>query len=196
MFHDIPRAILKRMKQLEELDAQDRADGIPRLERLRQIPAETGKFIALLAASAPPGQYLEIGSSAGYSSLWLSLACRDLGRKLTTFEILAAKVELARQTFEMTGVGDVVSLIHGDALDHLLSYSNVSFCFLDAEKEIYKDCYELLIPKMVSGGILIADNALNFEKILRPMLNQALADQRVDALVVPIGQGVLLCRKR
>ncbi len=196
MFDDIPQRILERMSELERLDAGDRSDGTARLARLRQIPAETGKFIALLAAAAPAGRYLEIGTSAGYSTLWLALACRLVGRTLTTFEILGEKAELARQTFEMAGVGDVVELVHADALDRLANYSGVSFCFLDAEKELYSECYEALIPNMVSGGILIADNAINHEETLRPMLDRALADHRVDALIVPVGKGELVCRKK
>ncbi len=196
MFDDIPQCIVDRMKELEQIDARDRTDGTGRLERLRQIPPETGKFIALLAATAPAGQYLEIGTSAGYSTLWLALACRLVGRTITTFEILDEKAELARQTFEVTGVGDVVDFVHADAFDHLANCSGVPFCFLDAEKEIYSECYEAVVPNMVSGGILVADNAINHEDMLRPMIERALSDDRVDALVVPIEKGELVCRKK
>ena len=196
MFDSIPPSVLGRMQELERLDARDRSDGTTRLERLRQIPPETGRFIALLAATAPAGRYLEIGTSAGYSSLWLALACRQVGRKITTFEILDDKAALARETFEAAEVGDVVELIHADARDHLPNLTGVSFCFLDAEKEVYGECYEAIIPNMVSGGLLVADNAINHEETLRPMLDRALADPRVDALVVPIGKGELLCRRR
>jgi len=196
MFDDIPQCILDRMQELEQIDAKDRSDGTARRERLRQIPPETGKFIALLAAAAPAGRCIEIGTSAGYSTLWLALACRLVDRRITTFEILDEKAKLARQTFKSTEVGDVVDFIHGNALDHLPSCTGVSFCFLDAEKEIYADCYEIVVPNMVSGGILVADNAINHEKTLRPMLDRALSDNRVDALVVPIGKGELVCRKK
>jgi len=195
MFSDIPETIQKRMKDLERIDARDRMDGTTRLERLRQIPPETGKFIALLAASAPPGRYIEIGASAGYSALWLALACRQVKRKITTFEILDRKVEMARQTIEMAGVGDVVELVHADARTAIGDAVGISFCFLDAEKEIYSECYEAIVPLLVPGGILIADNAINHEETLRPMISRALADERVDALVVPIGKGELVCRK-
>ena len=195
MFHDIPQSILDRMSDLEQIDARDRSDDTPRLQRLRQIPPETGRFIALLAAGAPAGRYVEIGTSAGYSTLWLALACRLVGRTITTFEILDDKAELARQTFELTDVGDVVDFVHGDALEHVGGLTGVSFCFLDAEKEIYAECYEAVVPNLVPGGILVADNAINHEQTLRPMLNRALADTRVDAIVVPIGKGELVCRK-
>lgn len=196
MFNDIPQKIIDRMEELEQIDSQDRSNGTTRIKRLRQIPRETGKFIALLAATAPPGRLLEIGTSAGYSTLWLALACRAVGQWITSFEILDDKAQLARNTFELTEVDDVVDFIHGDALKHLPNCEGVSFCFLDAEKDIYVECYEAVVPNMVSGGILIADNAINHEKVLRPMLDRALLDERVDAIVVPIGKGELVCRKK
>jgi caffeoyl-CoA O-methyltransferase len=196
MFHDIPQIMMDRMRELEQMDARDRTDGTPRMRRLRQIPPEVGKFIAILAAAAPAGRWIEIGTSAGYSTLWLALACRAVGKKITTYEILDEKAELARRTLEAAGVGDVVELVHGDAMDFLPGAKDIAFCFLDAEKEIYGRCYEAVAPGMTPGGLLVADNAINHEPILRPMLDRALRDERVDALIVPIGNGELVCRRR
>ncbi|KPJ64917.1 methyltransferase [candidate division WOR-1 bacterium DG_54_3] len=195
MFHNISQAVIDRMKYLENIDAKDRRDRTSPLQRLRQIPPETGKFIALLAASAPQGTYLEIGTSAGYSTLWLAVACKEVGRKITTFEVLEEKAKLAKETFRLAGVEKVVELVIGDAREYLGNYKNISFCFLDAEKEAYYDCYEKIIPNMISGGILVADNAISHKDELKAMLERALNDERVDALVVPIGRGELICRK-
>ncbi len=82
VFDNIPKQIQDRMAYLAGIDERDRTDGRPRLEKLRQIPEETGRFIAILAASSPPGRWIEIGTSAGYSTLWLALACRPVGQKL------------------------------------------------------------------------------------------------------------------
>ena len=195
MFHNIPRPILDRMNALEEIDARDRHDGTPRLQRLRQIRPQTGRFLALLAAGMPAGQFLEIGASAGYSTLWLALAARHLQRHITTFELLPAKQTLARETFSRAGVEDVVSLVAGDAREHLPRYDEIAFCFLDGEKEVYGDCYELVVPRLVEGGLLAADNAVNHRQTLRTLIDRALTDERVAALVVPIDNGILLCRK-
>ena len=195
MFHRIPDSIKERMEYLENLDTRDRIDGTPRMERLRQIPPETGKFVSLLAASAPNGEFLEIGTSAGYSALWIALACKLNGNKLITFEIRKDKAEFARETFQLTSLNDIVELIEGDARDYIPNYKNISFCFLDAEKEVYGDCYDLVIPNMIKGGILVADNAINHYETLKPMLDKALADNRVDGMIVPIGKGELVCRK-
>lgn len=194
MFRNIPVAILDQMHALEDADARDRLDGTPRPLRLRQIPPESGRFLAFLLALAPDGQVLEIGTSAGYSSLWLSLACNLRSCHLITFEKLPEKIERARRTFQSAGVFEIIKLVEGDARLFLSEYQDIAFCFLDAEKEVYADCYQLVLPNLVQGGILAIDNATSHPEI-EPFIQSVLADQRVDALVVPIGKGVLVCRK-
>ncbi len=195
MFHHIPPRIKQRMLELEQIDARDRQDGTPRQQRLRQIPPESGRFIAILCAGAPPGTVLEVGTSAGYSSLWLSLACLQRGDRLFTFERLEDKAELARQTFQEAGLTSQIELINGDARSLLGNYTEIAFCFLDAEKEHYPGIYDLVVPSLVSGGLLVADNMLSHAEALRPFREQAENDARVDALVVGVGKGLLLCRK-
>jgi predicted O-methyltransferase YrrM len=196
MFESITPAMLARMKKLEAIDLHDRTDGTPQSKRLRQVPPATGRFLALLAASVPSGPCIEIGTSAGYSTLWLALAARATGRRVTTFETDPAKVELARATFAAAGVADLIDLVHGDALAHLSSYSGIGFCFLDAEKDIYGPSFDLVVPRLVSGGLLVADNAISHAQELRPMLDRAMHDARVDSVLVPIGTGDLFCRKK
>lgn len=195
MFKDITLEMKNRMEYLERIDQTDRTDGTPRLARLRQIPPDTGKFIALLLASSPDGAVVEIGTSAGYSTMWLSLACKEKGRKIFTFELLEEKIKLAKETFAATGLEGIVELVEGDALKNLNRIENIAFCFLDVEKSMYLECYEKVIPKMVKGGILVADNAINHYESLKPMIDKALNDDRVDSVVVPIGKGELVCRK-
>lgn len=195
MFHSIPPAMLERMKCLETRDAQDRGNGTPRIQRLRQIPLETGKFLALLAAGAPEGHIIEVGTSAGYSTLWLALAAERLGRSVTTFEILPEKAELARETFRLAGVEATVELVVDDARKHIEKINQIAFCFLDSEKEMYGEIYETVIPRLVKGGLLVADNAINHREALQPMLDRAFNDERVDVLIIPIGKGELVCRK-
>ena len=194
MFHHIPQPSQERMAYLEARDSRDREDGTPRSQRLRQIPPATGRFIALMAAAAPPGQILEVGTSAGYSSLWLGLACRARGGRLITFEVMEDKAARARETFARAGLDEAIQLVHGDALEHLPAYERISFCFLDIEKELYPACYELVLPRLVPGGLLLADNFTSHAAELQPLLTRILADNRLDALVVPIGKGVLVGR--
>ena len=160
------------MEYLEALDYRDRRDGTPRLQRLRQITPDTGRFLALMAAGAPEGDIVEIGTSAGYSTMWLSLACRELGRQVTTYEVLPEKAALARETFRQAGVEAFINLIEGDAREHLAAHDRIACCFLDVEKDVYGECYELVIPRLVKGGWLIADNAMNRRDQLQAVLDR------------------------
>lgn len=195
MFHKIPPTILERMAHLEAVDSRDRRDGTPKALRLRQIPPETGRFLALLAAGAPAGHVLEIGTSGGYSSLWLTLACMERGDQLVTFEVDPNKIRLANETFAIAGVSDRVQLIQDDARNQLGKFQPVAFCFLDVEKDLYPPCYEMVIPNLASGGIFVADNVISHQEQLQDFLQNAMSDVRVDALIVPIGKGLLVCRK-
>lgn len=195
MFHTIPESMKERMRFLEKADELDRQDGTPHPERLRQIPPITGRFLAILAAGAPPGKFVEIGTSAGYSTMWLSLAARETGRKITTFEVLDNKHALAQETFAQSGIQDLVDARHGDARSYLADIEDIALCFLDAEKDIYQECYDLAVPNMVSGGLLLADNVISHARFLESFVQKAAADERVDAVVVPIGKGLLLCRR-
>ncbi|TFH26669.1 MAG: hypothetical protein E4G98_06850 [Promethearchaeota archaeon] len=127
MFHTITPQLQARIEALERRDQQDRQDGTPRMERLRQIPPETGKFLAVMAAAAPAGAITEIGTSAGYSTLWLSLAAKLRNQKVITFELLEAKIVLAKETFHLAEVDPWIDLREGDALENLEDVDRIAF---------------------------------------------------------------------
>ncbi len=196
LFAELPKPLQERMSYLEARDAKDRQDGTPHLSRLRQVPPETGMQLALLAHSAPDGARIEVGTSGGYSALWLSLGITRPGVQLITFELLREKAEIARETFEKAGVGNKVQLINGDARGHLSSYEGIGFAFIDCEKEMYTELYEEIVPRISSGGLLVADNAISHAADLAALLARARADERVDMTVLPVGKGLLVCVKR
>jgi caffeoyl-CoA O-methyltransferase len=195
MFHDIPEAMQKRMRHLEAIDAADRSDGTPHARRLRQIPPETGRFLAILAATAPAGQLLEVGTSAGYSALWLSLACRSRGTSLASIDRDPDKLALAEETLRLTGTEDVVRLVRGDALAILETMQDVAFAFIDANRNVLEPCMDLLIPRLVPGGIVAADNVISHAHEIPGVVERIMDDTRLDVVVVPIGSGVLVGRR-
>jgi len=195
MFHDIPKSVLVRMRHLEELERKRDVEHDETQQRLLQVPEATGRFLSVVAATAPKGTWLEIGTSGGYSALWLALAAREVGATLFTHEIQDWKIELARETFCEARVEDVVQLVTGDAGAHLDKYADIAFCFMDADKEDYRDQYDAIVSRMVPGGILTADNFDSHREILEDMAVYALQDKRMDNIIVPIGSGVLLGRK-
>jgi caffeoyl-CoA O-methyltransferase len=195
VFHDIPDSMRETMQRLEALDAEQRHEGVPTAQRLCAVPPETGRFLALLAAAAPDGALIEIGTSGGYSTMWLSLAAQVRGQRVRTFEQSQTKLAVARDTFARTAIGDLVDITEGDVREHLPGCRDIAFCFMDHEKSQYIECYDMLVPAMVAGGMLAADNILSHKEVLEPFVAHVTADSRVDAVVVPIGKGLLFARK-
>jgi predicted O-methyltransferase YrrM len=196
MFHKIPKPILDRMKELEEIDTRDRQDGTPHIKRLRQIPPETGRVLAFLAVTVPEqGAWLEIGTSAGYSALWLSLAAKEKGKTLYTYELLPEKAALARETIKQAKVEKQIELKNGDARGHVGDFGEVAFCFIDCEKEMYAEMFELVAPNLVEGGLLIIDNVISHQKELADFIALVEEDESLDTITLPVGKGLLVSRK-
>lgn len=185
------------MRRLEERDARDRVDGTPRERRLRQIPSDVGRFLQTLALAIGARRIVEIGTSGGYSTLWLALAARETSGRVTTFETDPAKVDLARRSFVDAGLEAVIDLRHADARDGLgVEPGTVDLVFLDAEKEIYEGLLDPVVEALRPAGLLIADNLTSHADELASFRDRALNHPDLTGLVVPIGRGELLALKR
>ncbi|MGH7854958.1 MAG: O-methyltransferase [Candidatus Binatia bacterium] len=188
MFHDISDGMQQVMRALEEQVARDQPS-------LRSVSEDVGRCLSLLALSAPPGAFLELGSSGGYSSLWLSLAARARGVTLTTVDLNEKKVALARENISRAGAADSVEVCHGDAFDYATRFDNIAFCFSDIEPpELNAKVYEQVVPRLAPGGWLVIDNVTS-PRIQKDLLNRAENDPRVDSVLLPFPKGDLICRK-
>ena len=134
------------LARLEEQDAREREQDVPRQLRLRQVSPEVGRFLHTLVLATRPASLLEIGTSGGYSTIWQATAARRTGGRIVTLEIDPVKVRAARANLEEAGVADVVSLVEGDASAYLRERREpADFVFLDAEKEDYLSYLELVV---------------------------------------------------
>ena len=126
---------------------------------MMNIPVEDGRLLRVLTESIGAKHVVEIGTSNGYSGIWLCLALRTTGGKLTTYEIDARRAELARQNFKRAGVGKVVTLVEGDAHDEVTKLKEpIDLLFLDADKSGYIDYLNKLLPLVRPGGLIVAHN--------------------------------------
>jgi caffeoyl-CoA O-methyltransferase len=181
------------MARLEARDAEERARGEARPARLRQVTPEVGQFLHALVLAARPRAVVEVGTSGGYSTVWLGTAARHVGARVTTLEVDPAKVALATSTLREADLDGVVTVVAGDASAWLRARRRpVDFVFLDAEKEDYVAFFELIAPLLRRGGVLVADNLLSHAGELAPFRERVLGDAGFSALVVPIGRGELL----
>ena len=188
MFHDISPDMRMVMRALEEQVVRDQRS-------LRSVDTDVARVLSLLAMSAPQGAFLELGSSGGYSSLWLSLAARARGVTLTTVDLDEKKVSLARANIARAGAGESVQVVHGDAFDYATRFEEIAFCFSDIEPpERNAMVYEKVVPRLVPGGWLVIDN-MTSPRLQTDLLKRAQTDPRVDCVLLPFPKGDLICRK-
>jgi predicted O-methyltransferase YrrM len=188
VFHDISADMQKVMRAMEEQLARDQRS-------LRSVDTDVARVLTLLALSAPPGAFLELGSSGGYSSIWLSLAAKARGVKLTTVDLDESKVALARANIAKAGADSSVDVHHGNAFDFANQAEPLAFCFSDIEPpENNAKIYELVVPRLVPGGWLVVDNVTS-PRMQTALIDRAYSDARVDAVLLPFPKGDLICRK-
>jgi predicted O-methyltransferase YrrM len=123
------------------------------------VPPQDGRFLYDLVTKKGYKRGLEIGTSNGYSTLWLGLAFRKNGGKLITIEIDRGRASEARENFRQAGLADVVDSRLNDALAEIPKISGgFDFVFIDANKPDYKRYFDLLYPRVLPGGVITAHN--------------------------------------
>jgi predicted O-methyltransferase YrrM len=126
---------------------------------MMNVPLEDGRLLRLFAEASNARHVVEIGTSNGYSAIWFCLALRSTGGKLTTYEIDPGRAALARENFKKAQVGQIVTLIEGDAHEEIKKLRGpIDIVFLDADKSGYLDYLNKLLPLVRPGGLIIAHN--------------------------------------
>jgi predicted O-methyltransferase YrrM len=123
------------------------------------VPTQDGQALRLLAEAADAKNIAEIGTSTGYSGLWLCLALQKTGGHLTTFEIDHQRALMARGHFKEAGVDKMVTVVEGDAHAQVAKLKGpIDVAFIDADKGGYLDYLNKLLPLVRPGGLILAHN--------------------------------------
>jgi len=142
----------KILSVLDDMDRNQRGG-------MMNVPREDGRLLRLLTETNGAKNVVEIGTSNGYSGIWLCLALQTTGGKLTTHEIDANRVALARENFKKAGVDKLVTLVEGDAHEMVKNLKDpIDVLFIDADKEGYFDYLNKLLPLMRPGGLVLGHN--------------------------------------
>lgn len=205
----------------EEINAYCEALSKPPTEVLKELEREThlkmlypqmlsghlqGKFLSMLSAMLKPNAILELGTFTGYSALCLASGLSDDG-VLHTIEAEEEMEDTILRYFKKAGLEKKIMLHIGKAAE-VIPTLNLSFdlVFIDADKESYPLYYDLVFDKVRKGGFLIADNALWSGKVLNEKQDaetksihafnkKVLHDTRVENMLLPLRDGVMLVRK-
>jgi predicted O-methyltransferase YrrM len=169
-------------------------------ELLLSVGREAGMLLYLLATGAQSRRILELGTSYGYSTVWLGAAARATGGKVLSLELRDFKIEHARQALTRAGLSTRVEFHQGDCLETLKTLPGpFDFVLLDVWKDLYLPCFELVHPKLAPGAIIAADNML-LPEVVRPQAEayrkrvRAVGD--LDSVLLDVGNGIELSRKR
>jgi predicted O-methyltransferase YrrM len=134
-------------------------EDVYRNHRYLSVPEEDGRVLRILAESIGAKHVVEVGTSTGYSGLWILLALMRTGGRLTTYEIDRGRHELARENFERAGLLKQATLMLGNAHAEITKLKDpLDLVFIDADKEVYPDYLNKLAPLVRPGGLIVAHN--------------------------------------
>jgi predicted O-methyltransferase YrrM len=165
-----------------------------RLERLRNVEPDTARVLSVLVQALAARRLLELGTSNGYSTLWLADAVRSVGGRLVTVDVDAARSALAASNLDRVGLRELVELRVEDAAVTLRETPDgaLDMVFLDAERPAYAGYWPDLVRVLRPGGLLAVDNVLSHADQVADFRALVHADARVSEAVVPSGAGLLL----
>ncbi|XP_029124450.2 uncharacterized protein [Elaeis guineensis] len=178
-----------------------------------QVSPDQAQLLAMLVQILGAQRCIEVGIYTGYSSLAIALVLPESGR-LVACERDAKCLEIAKKYYKRAGVSHKVDVKHALAVDSLKALilngeaCSYDFAFVDAEKRMYNEYFELLLQLVRVGGLIVIDNVLWHGKVADPQVNdpktisirnfnkKILEDERISISMVPVGDGMTICRKR
>ena len=168
-------AKLKRL--LEEMDSKG--------HQFWSVPRKDAEFLHLLVKATRARRVLEVGTSQGYSAIWIGFALEETGGRLNTIESDRERAELARKNLEEAGLSPVVNVIRGDAHVEVAKLGGpFDFVFLDADKEGQVDYFRKLYPKkLVPGAVLLAHNAIRQASSMKDYLDMIQKQEDFDTVI-------------
>ena len=186
-------SVISRLNMQSNRERSGRVKVAPDQEMLA-ITADTGLFFSVLLKAIKARRILEVGTSAGFSTLWFADAMgKNHSTRVITIEMNPQKVERALKNFKEAGVDKIIEIKQGIALDLLRKLKGkFDFVFLDADKENIIRYFDIVLPMVRIGGIIAADNMLypgHFRPAMRKYARHVHTKPNIQSVTVPIGMG-------
>jgi len=185
---------------LQEIEAFGKANDArvtDRSQKMLNITPQTGEFLSILVRLQPAKRVLEIGTSNGYSTLWLADAVSGADGIVETVEMNPEKARLARINFEHSGLSRFIHLVEADAAEVLTAAADsiYDFVFLDSERTEYRSWWPHILRVLRPGGLIVCDNAISHKHELEEFTAAVRRAPNCSMCLVPVGKGQLLILK-
>ena len=178
------------------------ADVLAELEKTQKdfwnVPRKTGVLMNSFIKMMNVQNALEIGTSNGYSGIWLAKALKQTGGKLTTIEFYEKRQSIAKENFKICGVDDVVRPIQGSACEVLASFDEnekFDFVFIDACKREYVKYFEMIKPHLTSKALIVADNIISHAEKVQDFIDAVDADDEFQYEILEVPGGILVAHR-
>ncbi len=183
----VPPAVARVLQEIRNADKD-----------LLSVSEPDGEFLRLMAVSSRSKRALEIGGALGYSAIWMGLGLKETGGTLTSIEYDAARAKIAQENIRRAGLGQVVTVVSGDAFKEIPKLSGeFDFVFLDAWKRDYKRFFDVMLPRLRPGGLFLAHNVVNKSSEMRDFLAAIQQNPTVLTSIVRAGdEGISVTLKR
>ena len=162
------------------------------------IDRKTGALLHYLIIATGAKSVLEIGTSNGYSGIWITKALEKTGGKLTTIEYYDKRQSIALENFKKCGTFDIVRPLQGSAceiLESLSSDEKFDLVFIDANKSEYVKYFELAKPHLNNNAIIIADNITSHPEKVQTFIDAVSEDENFVHEIIHVPGGILFARK-
>ena len=183
----------RALAQAQNPDAQamKRLEWMPKNQTgMLNVNSNEGAYLRDQVIKAHAKRALEVGTSNGYSSIWIALGLRKTGGHLTTLEIDPVKVKLARENFRAAGVDSLITLMPGDARKTIPTLQGpFQFVFIDAWKQDYLKYLEMVLPMVPPGGIIMAHNTTDLRSQMLDFIDRVQTDPQLKTTFVNPGPG-------
>lgn len=167
-------------------------------EFLLPVGPDSGQLIHVLAKSLEAPTILELGTSYGYSTIWLAAAARASGGRVVTMELSEKKSAYAREMSKKAGLSDFVDFRVGDAVKMIEELSHgLDFVLVDLWKSLYVPCLEAFFPKLNAGAIVVSDNMIEPASEREAVMRYQAAIRskpKITSILVPVGSGLEISR--
>lgn len=164
--------------------------------RLWQIPRTSAKIIKFIALSNKSKVILELGTSAGYSALWLASAASQFQGRVYTIEIVKTKIKIAKKFFQKAKLDKYITQIEGEISEVLKKWTKkIDLVFIDADKTNYLAYIKQVEPFLKKGSVVIADNALDQKSLIKNYLNYVSHSSKYYSFLLRIDNGLMISVK-